>query len=295
MAVNSVKVKINGNTYNCTYNSSTGAWEASPNAPGKSSFNQDGHYYDVTVVAQDTAGNNITVDSGDSTFGELLRLKVTENTKPVINVTHPTAGAVLTNSKPMISWLVTDADSGVNQDTISLEIDGVAVESSEITKTKSETIYTCFCSKTIEDGNHILTFYATDNDGNKQTASVSFKIDTVPPTLNVSSPAKDLATNNSVLNVYGYTNDSSDSPVSLTVNGVSVEVDSNGFFSTTINLKEGENVVTVISTDSAGQSTTVTRTVTLDTKAPVITSVECVPNPVGVGSSVKISVRVTDE
>ena len=56
----------------------------------------------------------------------------------------------------------------------------------------------------------------------------------------------------------------------------------------------GTNTITVVATDSAGKSTTVTRTVTLDTAAPVIKSVTLTPNPVDCGKTFVISVEVTD-
>ena len=80
--------------------------------------------------------------------------------------------------------------------------------------------------------------------------------------------------------------------MSVTVNGKSVNVASNGSFSTIVQLEEGENTITVIATDAAGKSTTVTRTVTLDTTAPVIQSVTLTPNPVDAGATYIITVAV---
>lgn len=59
-----------------------------------------------------------------------------------------------------------------------------------------------------------------------------------------------------------------------------------------VELEEGENTITVIATDAAGKSTTVTRTVTLDTTAPVIQSVTLAPNPVDAGNTYIITVAV---
>ena len=67
MAVNTVKATLNGQTYNLTYNSSTGAYEATITAPTKSSYNQTNHFYGITVVSTDTAGNSATIDSGNAT------------------------------------------------------------------------------------------------------------------------------------------------------------------------------------------------------------------------------------
>lgn len=71
-------------------------------------------------------------------------------------------------------------------------------------------------------------------------------------------------------------------------------VASDGSWSKVITLTEGTNTITVVATDSAGKSTTVTRTVKLDTKAPVIKSVTLTPNPVDTEKTVVISVEVTD-
>lgn len=57
MAIKTVQATINGQTYTLTFNSSTGKYEATVTAPSKSSYNQSGHYYGVTVKATDEAGN----------------------------------------------------------------------------------------------------------------------------------------------------------------------------------------------------------------------------------------------
>ena len=86
----------------------------------------------------------------------------------------------------------------------------------------------------------------------------------------------------------------SNSFVTVKVNGTAVTVDASGNFSTTVTLTEGSNTITVVATDSAGKATTVTRKVTLDTKAPTITDVSITPNPVDGGKTFVIAVSVTD-
>lgn len=296
MAVSTVKAILNGQTYNLAYNSSTGAYEATITAPSKSSYNQTNHVYAMKVTATDTAGNSSSVDSGNTTYGAQLKLKVIESTKPVITVTYPTNNAVLTSSDtPTISWKVSDADSGVNANTIVLKIDGISVPSADITKTEASGVYTCTCAKTLSQGAHTFVFEVSDNDGNKQTSTIAVKVDTVPPTLNISSPSGNIITNKTPITVSGYTNDANSSPVTLKVNGTNVTVQSNGYFETSVALTEGSNTINVTATDASGLETSITRTVTLDTKAPKFTSVMCTPNPVGVGGQFKISVKVTDE
>ena len=78
VSVKTVQATINGQTYTLTLNSSTGKYEATVTAPSKSSYNQSGHYYGVTVKATDEAGNTTTKDATDSTLGSSLQLKVKE-------------------------------------------------------------------------------------------------------------------------------------------------------------------------------------------------------------------------
>ena len=87
MAVKTVYATINGQVYNLTLNSSTGKYEATITAPSKSSYNQSGHYYGVSVKATDDAGNVTTKDAADATLGSSLRLQVKEKVAPVITIT----------------------------------------------------------------------------------------------------------------------------------------------------------------------------------------------------------------
>lgn len=304
MAVKTVQAIINGVTTTLTLNSSTGKYEATVTAPSTSSYNNnDGHYYPVTIKATDEAGNTTTKTDTDSTLGESLRLRVKERVAPVITITYPTASAMIINNKPVITWKVTDADSGVAPDTIGITIDsGSKVTGSSITKTAITGGYECSYtpSTALADGSHTIKIDASDNDGNAATQkSVTFKIDTVPPTLSVTAPVNNLITNKSACTVTGTTNDVTSSPVSVTVklnNGAAeaVTVNADGSFSKALTLVAGANTITIVATDSAGKATTVTRTVTLDTTAPVIRSVALTPNPVGTSQTYVISVEVTD-
>lgn len=297
MALKTVQAIINGVATTLTLNSSTGKYEATITAPSTSSYKQSGGYYNVTVKATDTAGNVTSADASHATLGSKLRLTVKEKVAPTITPTYPSANATLINNKPTIQWTVTDSDSGVNSNSIAITIDGGSKITSGITKTATTNGYTCSYtpSSALTDGYHTVKFDASDNDGNAATQkAVAFKIDTVPPTLNVTSPAEGLITNQKTITVSGVTNDATSSPVTCKVNGTAVTVGSNGAFSTTITLTEGANTITIVATDSAGKSTTITRHVTLDTKAPVISNVEITPNPVDGGKTFTIAVTVTD-
>lgn len=302
MAVNTVRVKINDTWYNATLNSSTGKYDVSVTAPSKSSYTLDGHYYPVTVEATDTAGNTTTKDDTDSTLGSSLRLQVKEKVAPVITVTSPTASQMLTNNKPKFTWKVTDDDSGVNPDTIGIIIDSGSKITSGITKTAITGGYQCTYtpSSALADGNHTIKFDASDNDGNAATQkSVTFKVDTVPPTLSVTAPTEGLVTNKSACTVSGTTNDETSSPVTVTVklnsgSAENVTVNADGTFSKALTLAQGTNTIVITARDAAGKTTSITRTVVLNTVAPTIKSVTINPNPVDCGKTYIISIEVTD-
>ena len=71
-------------------------------------------------------------------------------------------------------------------------------------------------------------------------------------------------------------------------------VDGSGAFSKSVALSEGSNTIVVTATDSAGKASSVARTVTLDTGAPIFQSVSIAPNPVDAGATYVITVEVTD-
>lgn len=301
MAVKTVQVVINGQTHTLTYNATTKKYEATITAPSTSSYNQNGHYYNVKVKATDEAGNSVTKDATDTTLGSSLQLKVKEKVAPVISITAPSSSAKLTNNKPVINWTVTDADSGVNPSTIKLIIDSQIITTG-ITKTQSGKNYTCSYTPTtaLSDETHTIKVSASDYDGNVATQkSVTFTVDTVPPELSVSAPVDNLVTNQSSLVVKGTTNDVTSSPVTLTIklNGgteQTVEVGSDGSFTKTLTLVTGENTIVITAKDGAGKTSTVTKKVVLDQTAPVIQSVTISPNPVNAGTTYTISVEVTD-
>ena len=300
MAVKSAQAIVNGQTIDLTLNSSTGKWEAAVTAPSKSSYGQSGHYYGVTLKATDDAGNVTTVDVTDTTLGAALKLIVKEKVAPVISITNPTSQATLKTNKPAIEWKVTDNDSGVNPDTISLTIDsGSKVSGTAIKKTAISGGYSCSYTlpTALTDGSHTIKFAASDYDGNAATqGSVTFKVDTTPPTLSITSPVEGYVTNKNTITVSGITNDVTSSPVTVTINGKAATVASDGKFNLDVTMETiGNNSIVTTAKDSAGQTTTVTRIVKYDPNPPKITDASVSPNPVDTNKTYIISVTIIDD
>ena len=299
MAIKTVRAQINGTWHTLTYDSASGAWKATITAPGATSYNQSGGYYNVTVEAANEAGTKATAD-GATLSG--LRLVVKERVAPVITILSPTSGAVVTNNKQPVVFTVVDESggSGVNRNSIAVKLDGTAVANTTlaITSVTNGFSVTYTPASALGDGNHTVSINAADNDGNAATAkSTTFKIDTVPPTLNITAPAEGLITASASLTVKGTTNDATSSPVTISIklNGTdqgAVTVGSDGSFSKAITLAEGSNTVVITATDSAGKTSSVTRTVTLDSSVPKVVSAAITPNPVDAGATMIISVVI---
>lgn len=299
MAIKTVKATINGQTYDLTLNSASGKWEATITAPGKTSYNLAGGYYNVSVEATNEAG---TKGSADASTVDGLKLVVKETVAPVITIVSPTAGAYVANSKQPVVFNITDetGGSGVDISTLVVKQDGTAVASSNITHTAITNGYsvTYTPSAALSDGSHTVTINCKDHDGNAAAEkSTTYTVDTVPPTLNVTSPADGLITAASSVTVAGTTNDATSSPVviSISLNGTdqgTIPVGTGGTFSKVVTLKEGSNTIIVKAKDAAGKESSVTRTVTLDTSVPKIKAATITPNPVDTGKTMVISVTI---
>lgn len=300
MAIKTVQAYVNGTWHTLTYNSTTGKYEKTISAPTLSSYKQSGGYYAMQVKAEDMAGNITLIDSNHATLGNALRLQVKEKVAPIISITAPGASAYLTSNTVAVSFDVTDNDSGVNPATISMQIDSQAAITSGLTKTAITGGYRCTYTANIADGAHAIKVNAADFDGNVAAQkTVAFTVDTVPPTLDVSAPAANLITNVRSCSVTGVTNDvtSPTCTVIIKLNNVdqgAVTVAANGSFTKATTLAKGSNTIYIRSTDKAGKYSEVTRTVTYDPDAPVISGISITPNPVDAGATFVISVTVTD-
>lgn len=291
MAIKSVVATINGVQTTLTYDSATGLYKGTLTAPGSTSYNQTGGYYPVTVKVTNTAGTSVTDTSA--------KLVVKETVKPVITISSPTSGAYVTNNKQPVVFTITDeaGGSGLKESSLVVKLDGTAVASSTLTKTAITNGYsvTYTPASALADGSHTITVDVSDNDGNAAVQkSTTFKVDTVAPTLSVTTPTNNLETNNASLVVSGTTNDATSSPVTVTVNGSAATVNaSTGAWSKTITLTEGSNSIKIVAKDSAGKTTTVTRTVVLDTSVPQISEITLSPNPATTGATMTITLKVS--
>lgn len=303
MAIAKVRVQIDGVWTNLALKD--GKWIGTITAPAVTSYNLSSKYYPVKIEVTNDAGTVVTKDATDATLGEALRLVVKETMKPTITLVSPSNGAYVTNNKQPITFKVVDeaGGSGVDLSTVKVKVDSTTYPASSTGMTSTgitngyQFVFTP--QSVLKDGNHTITISASDNDGNAAAEVIStFTIDTVPPTLTISSPTAGLITNKAALTVAGKTNDATSSPITLTMtlNGTSlgvVGVGTDGSFTKAVTLAEGTNSLVVTAKDGAGQTTSITLSVKLDTTVPKVKGITLAPNPVSTSASVAITVEVS--
>lgn len=299
-AIKEAYIMFNGQKVVAQYDERTKTWTATTNAPANSSWSQPDHVYKVEIHAVDAANNKATMTSADPTYGDQLKIRVLEKSKPTATIVSPTQGSVLGASEQDIVLEMSDAGgSGLNETTVVFTVNGES-HAGDLSFTDHESKRRATYHATgLNDGQNTITFKVTDNDGNvSELATTTFVVSTTAPSLTVDTPTEGLITNSNRLTVTGSTTPGSNAVTiaDVKVNNASVKLsgDSTKTFSHEVTLTEGKNTITVVSTDSIGKATTVIRHVTLDTKAPIITDVVAEATTVDSGGTIKITFKVTD-
>lgn len=289
---------IDGKKINARYDVDDGLWVIEGNAPAESSWSQPGHVYSITLFAEDEAGNIATLDSTDPTYGNQLRIRVLETTPPDAEIVTPTAMSVIGVNEVEINLRMSDHTSGINLDSVVAKLNETSI-ASRLEWTEEDGVYTAtYLAKNLNDGTNTIEFSVLDNDGNSSVEnSVSFIVSTRAPALNILTPVEGVITNGDSVTVSGIvsTFNSAVSIAVLKVNDVPVTVNKEtGEFSYLYPLKEGENSIKIVVTDSVGNSTQVVRSVLRDSKAPIISDVSTASVVVNTSGMIKVTFRVTD-
>jgi len=114
----------------------------------------------------------------------------------------------------------------------------------------------------LHEGENAITVRAVDKAGNTSRSSspLTINYDNIPPTLTVESPvdkARFLGTAEKIVRITGKTESGS----IVRVNGALAILSSEGTFASSYSLVSGENTLTIVASDRAGNETLVTRTV----------------------------------
>jgi RHS repeat-associated protein len=203
----------------------------------------------ITVVATDATGNKTTVTR-----------KVRRDTQsPIVSLASP-IDSVLTNQlRVTVSGTVLDSTAVMVN---------VKVGSGTSFQLQVGTDGTFAGEVSLVEGTNTITVVATDAAGNITTISRLAIRDTQSPIVNLTSPIDSLFTNQLSVIVSGTVIDST--AVTLTINGITVLVGTDGTFSSQLALVEGMNTITVMAVDAATNQSTEIRHVSVLTIPPVL-------------------------
>lgn len=185
----------------------------------------------ITVSVADQAGStnttmwNVTVDTA----------------APSLTITSPAVG--ITNNPSVQVAGTTEPNATVTVDGVGVTVDANGAFSRTMT---------------LAEGDHSIDVVATDLAGNDRTEVVEITVDTTDPVVSIDSPADGSTVSTATVTVTGTT----EAGATLTLNGDSVTVGSDGSFSAEVTLDQGANTITAEATDAAGNAATDTISVT---------------------------------
>ena len=199
----------------------------------------------IDVLVTDVAGNTSSANLSTSIQG------------PKVTITSP-AALDLFNSPPITVAGTVDDPQAV------IVVNG-------ITATKNGTTFTAQ-NVILREGNNTVTATAKNAGGGVGTSSVNVVLDTTAPIVAIDSPTDNVIVTTPQVYVTGLVNDVvpgtvNSAQVSVTVNGVPATVGNRSFMAEDVVLVPGQNVITAVATDRAGNTSTSKVTVTLQNSA----------------------------
>jgi hypothetical protein len=120
----------------------------------------------------------------------------------------------------------------------------------------------------LEEGNNTLTVVARDNDGNEVSETRIITLDTTGPALTITIPTANSATNESAVTVSGACDDAVSVTVAVGEGSPQNAGITAGTYTISLLLDEGIHTLNVTATDAFGNSSTQTRSITIDLTAP---------------------------
>jgi RHS repeat-associated protein len=181
----------------------------------------------ITIVATDAAGNTTTV----------TRTITRDTIPPTLTISSPSDSTVTNQNAVQISGTVSDSTS------VTLTANGQNVTVSNGTFSTSVSL---------TEGISTITIVATDAAGNTTTINRIIGMYTITPVITIQSPQNNSTVSDSAVTVSGMVQDSTKATV--TINGNTVPVNSDGSFSITVPLAAGANQIMISATDAAGNT-----------------------------------------
>jgi cyclophilin family peptidyl-prolyl cis-trans isomerase len=221
-------------------------------------------------------GTHTVVFAATGNFNPVSRSFVLDTHAPTATITSPQDGSFF-KQPPAIVGKVADVGTGVGS--VAASVDGGAPVSVTFDAQGNYSFTPQLVTGGADDGPHTVTITATDLAGGVSTpAVVHFTLDSVDPTVNISSPANGSTLNVSPTFVGVVADNVQVNTLTVARDGgaaVNVTFDAQGNFTFSPNLAtngsdDGVHAFAFTATDAAGNSTTVTVFITLDTTKPTV-------------------------
>jgi glucodextranase-like protein len=226
----------------------------------------EGRRQSVARSVADLAGNTAST-------GSVVNL---DKTPPVVTISSPAPGSVVSTSTITVSGNASDLLSGV----ASVNCNGVAA---------ALTGGSFSCSQTLVAGTNKIQVQAIDAAGNSSSAITSVGF-TPPPEITITSPTNSALFNQSPINVTGNVTNPA---AQVTVNGITAPVSGNSFLAT-VPVQEGISTITAVAANADGTTGTASVQVDLDTTPPHVAIYAPLDGSVTPDASVTVTGLVND-
>lgn len=209
---------------------------------------------------------------------------------PVLSGPQPADGATVETARPVVTVQYTDGDAGAGIDTarVTMVLDGKDVTASA---TVTDTSVSHVPSEPLADGLHGVTVTVFDRAGNQAGLTWRFIVRTVVTVVKITSPQNGQFVNTPVITVAG----SITNPAAfVTVDGVPAQVSGESFSLPGVDLAEGPNTLAVEAKDAAGNASSDSIVVHLDTVAPDVAVISPLPDSYTNIASVTVTGNVNE-
>ena len=266
-----VTVTLNGKTYTATIQSD-GTWTTTVPAADVGAL-ADGARYQVSVSAQDSAGNSASATHGISV----------DTTAPVVSIGTLSVDDMLNAAEAQQPLTVHGSSSAEAGQTVTVTLGGktyTALVGSDVTWTLDVPAADLAA---LSQGALAVTASVNDKAGNSGQTTHTLTVDTVAPTVTISTVADDDIVNNAEQlagqTIRGTTTAEQGQTVTVSFNGHSYQatVGADGSWSVFVpgrdflGLSDGEYTITASVSDRAGNPGSATHDVTLNGDVPTIT------------------------
>lgn len=183
---------------------------------------------------------------------------------PTLSVTAPVFGSYVNTPRPSLRLAYSDVGIGVDTNTLTATANQSALT---LACDFEADAASCIPSSPFPEGLVSLHLTVKDFAGNlSDAAQISFSVDTIPPSITVTEPAEGFIIRQAVQLIKGQVSESAD----LRINNTVVPLQSGNMFAHSVSLSEGVNTISLAARDLAGNASTHTLHLTLDTAPPAV-------------------------